>query len=163
MQKDDIITSDEILDEDEDTQKDRYLSFKIGDEDYAVEIEFVIEIIGIQNFTKIPNTKDFIRGIINLRGNIIPVIEIRRRFGMTPREFDERTCIIVIAFENVTVGIIVDEVNEVLNIPEDQTSLPPQTYKGSQSMFIKKFGKSGDDVKIILDIHELLFDKDMIH
>ena len=125
--------NESLLNDDEDTQKDKYLSFKIGNEEYAIEIKYVIEIIGIQKITSVPNIKKFIKGIINLRGNIIPVIDVRMRFKMDTIDYDDRTCIVVIDADNVSIGLIVDEVLEVLNIDESRISPPPQTNKGAQS------------------------------
>ena len=147
------------LQEDEDTQKDKYLTFRIADEDYAIEIRYVNEIIGIQKATSVPMLKSYIKGIINLRGIIVPVIEVRNRFRMESIEYNERTCIVVITVGNVSVGLIVDEVEEVMNIPEGAISPPPQTNKGSHSRYIQGIGRVGEVVKIILDIQKLLYDE----
>ena len=147
------------LQEDEDTQKDKYLTFRIADEDYAIEIRYVNEIIGIQKATSVPMLKSYIKGIINLRGIIVPVIAVRNRFRMESIEYNERTCIVVITVGNVSVGLIVDEVEEVMNIPEGAISPPPQTNKGSHSRYIQGIGRVGEVVKIILDIQKLLYDE----
>ena len=146
--------------EEEDTLRDRYLTFILGTESYAFEIRYVTEIIGIQKVTEVPNIKEFIKGIINLRGIIVPIVDVRLRFGMEEIEYDERACIIVVKVNNTNIGLIVDEVAEVLSIPENQISLPPLTNKGSQSRFIHGMGKVDSDVKIVLDIHKLLYDDD---
>lgn len=143
----------------EDTQKDRYLSFKIGNEEYAIEITHVIEIIGIQKITKVPNIKNYIKGIISLRGVIIPVVEVRTRFGFETIDYNERTCIIVIKYGNSDIGLIVDEVQEVVTIPENQIEISPLTSKGNQGIFIAGIGKVGNSVKMILNIERLLFDE----
>lgn len=142
----------------ENAQKDRYLSFKLGDKQYAVDIKYVMEIIGIMNITDVPNTKNFIKGIINLRGNITPVICLRSRFGMEESEYDDRTTIIVIEYENYRVGLIVDEVAEVQNIPEEAIAPPPETNKGFRSRFIEGMGKIGKQILIILNLNNVLFD-----
>lgn len=149
----------EMLSEDEDTQKDKYLTFTLAGEDYAVEIKNVIEIIGIQKVTAVPNVKPYIKGIINLRGIINPVIDVRMRFRIEPRDYDDRTCIIVVKVNTSSVGLIVDEVSEVMNISEDSINLPPKTNKGTHSRFIQGIGKVGDQVKIILNINRLLYDE----
>ncbi len=149
---------DDLLDED--TQKDRFLSFKIDKEDYAIEIKHVIEIIGIQRITKVPNIKDYIKGIINLRGNIIPVVDVRTRFALQPIPYNDRTCIIVVKLMSSAIGLIVDEVQEVVNMPENIISPPPATNKGSHSRFISGIGKVGKIVKIILNTSRLLYDDD---
>ncbi len=142
----------------EDTQKDRYLSFKIANEEYAIEIKHIIEIIGIQKITKVPNIKNYIKGIISLRGVIIPVVEVRTRFNLSPIEYDERTCIIVITYGNSDIGLIVDEVQEVVTINENQIENPPITSKGTQGRFISGIGKVGSTVKLVLHIDKLLYD-----
>jgi purine-binding chemotaxis protein CheW len=156
----DIININEALrDDDENTMKNRYLTFNIGDEEYAIEIKYVIEIIGIQKITPVPNIRNFIKGIINLRGNIIPVVDVRLRFKMHEIDYNDRTCIIVVMVNGNSIGLIVDEVVEVVNIPENQVSAPPQTNKGAQSRFISSIGKVEDSVKIILHISKLLYDE----
>ncbi len=150
---------DDIFEEDEDTQKDKYLTFRIADEDYAIEIKYIIEIIGIQNITRVPNVKSYIKGIINLRGIIVPVVEVRKRFGLSLAEYDDRTCIIVVDVNNISIGLIVDEVAEVVTISENERSPSPSTNKGSHSRFIQAIGKVGDQVKIILDIYKLLYEE----
>ena len=159
-----IEETNEVLDDllDEDTQKDRFLSFRIDKEDYAIEIKHVIEIIGIQRITKVPNIKDFIKGIINLRGNIIPVVDVRTRFKLQPIPYNDRTCIVVVKLINTAIGLIVDEVQEVVNMPEDKIAPPPQTNKGTHSRFISGIGKVGKVVKIILNINRLIYDDDQV-
>ncbi|MFP4369280.1 MAG: chemotaxis protein CheW [Candidatus Kapaibacterium sp.] len=156
-------TQDSIIDinaefQNEDTLADRYLTFRLGNEEYALEIRYVIEILGIQKITEVPNIPKFIKGIINLRGMIHPVIDVRKRFGLKPEEYDERTCIIVIRFDNsASIGLIVDEVSEVVTIRKEQISPPPQTKKGSQSKYISGIGRMEEGVKFILDIDKLLY------
>jgi purine-binding chemotaxis protein CheW len=145
---------------DEDTQKDRFLTFKIGSEDYAIPIEFIIEIIGIMKITGIPNVRDYIKGIINLRGMIIPVINVRKRFNLPEAEYDERTCIVVIKHNNVTIGLIVDEVLEVLNIGAENIGPPPETNKGTGSQFIEGIGKVENEIKVVLGLQRLLYDEE---
>jgi purine-binding chemotaxis protein CheW len=145
---------------DEDTQKDRFLSFKVDKEFYAIEIKYVIEIIGIQKITKVPNIKDYIRGIINLRGNIIPVLDVRTRFMLPSIPYNDRTCIVVVKISNTAIGLIVDEVQEVVSITEDRIAPPPQTNKGSHSRYISGIGKVGKHVNILLNINKLLYDDD---
>ena len=143
----------------EDTQKDRYLTFKVEDETYGFEIKYVTEIIGMQAITKVPDLEDYIKGIINLRGKIIPVIELRVRFKKPLMKYDDRTCIIVIEFEDITVGFIVDEVEEVIVIGEENITEPPKTKTGFKNPFIKGIGKVNEKMKLILDCQELLDEK----
>lgn len=119
----------EVLEMEEDTQKGKFLTFSLGKEDYGVEIKYVTEIIGIQSITEVPDLPAYINGIINLRGKIIPVMDVRLRFGKTVREYDDRTCIIVIDINDISIGLIVDRVSEVINIPESEIVPPPQLDK----------------------------------
>ena len=148
-----INNSVEIL---EDTQKDRYLTFSICKESYGIEIKYVTEIIGIQAITEIPELPDYVRGIINLRGKIIPVMDVRLRFKKDPKEYNDRTCVIVVDINDVFLGLIVDSVSEVLTIPEQDIVDPPQMHKGSNNRYIKKIGKVGNGTKLLLDCEKLL-------
>ena len=145
--------------DEEDTQKDKYLTFRLADEECAIEIKFVVEIIGIQRITEVPDSEPYVRGVINLRGRIIPVIDVRLRFGLPERPYDERTCIIIVEYEQMMVGLIVDEVSEVMDIPDEQVSDPPKTFKGNKGRYIQGLGRVGEEVKMILEIWTLLSDE----
>lgn len=143
-------------DEDEDTQKDKYLTFHLGDEDYGLEIKYVTEIISIQKITEVPDLPNFVKGVINLRGQVIPTLDLRLRFGLQPRDYDERTCVIITRMNEMPVGIIVDTVNEVMDIPAENVTPPPSIQKGAAHRFIQGLGRVGDSVKIILNAEKLL-------
>jgi len=145
----------------EDTQKDKYLTFHLAGEDYGIEIQYVIEIIGIQNITDVPDMPTFIRGVINLRGKVIPIMDVRARFGIEARDYDDRTCIIVVNINSTEVGLVVDEVSEVADIPESNVEPAPRTHKNSEESYIQGMGKINTDVKILLDVHKLLFSGEM--
>jgi purine-binding chemotaxis protein CheW len=151
----------EILEIEEDTQKGKYLTFSLGAEFYGLEIKFVTEIIGIQAITEVPELPTYIRGIINLRGKIIPVMDVRLRFNKEVKEYNDRTCIIVIDISDMCVGLIVDSVSEVLSIPEENIVIPPDVGRGTNG-FIKGIGKVDSEVKLILDCHKLLNEEDEI-
>ncbi len=140
----------------EDTQKDKYLTFRLADEDYGIEICHVTEIIGIQKITKVPDMANFIKGVINLRGKVIPVMDVRARFKLPPREYDERTCVIVVNVNNQDIGLVVDRVNEVVDIPVSQVEPPPLSSQSASTHYIRGIGKMGDSVKILLDGEKLL-------
>ena len=146
----------------EDTQKDKYLTFHLASEDYGIEIQYVIEIIGIQKITDVPDMPAFIRGVINLRGKVIPVMDVRARFNLPDRNYDDRTCIIVVNIDETEVGLVVDEVNEVSDIPESNVEPPPKTGKGTGGQYIQGMGKINNTVKILLDVHKLLFSEEMM-
>ena len=126
--------------EEEDTQKDKYLTFSLGDEVYGIDIRVVIEIIGIQKITNVPEVPDYVRGIINLRGKIIPVVDMRLRFRREYREYTDRTCVIVVEINGVLIGLIVDGVSEVLDIAEKNV-VPPPDLRASQNKYIRGIGK----------------------
>lgn len=141
----------------EDTQEGKFLTFILGDEDYGLAIRFVTEIIGIQKITPVPDLPAYVKGVINLRGKVIPVMDVRLRFEMKHRDYDERTCIVVINAKDTTVGLIVDTVSEVLEIPDDDIEESQHFRKGKGNQFMRGMGKVGDKVKILLDAEALLF------
>ncbi|ABA87806.1 scaffold protein CheW associated with MCPs of class 36H [Syntrophotalea carbinolica DSM 2380] len=142
--------------ESEDTMKDKFLTFWIADEEYGMGIEHVIEIIGVQKITKVPDMPHFIKGVINLRGRVIPVVDVRIRFGLSEREYDERTCIVVIQVNDQTTGMIVDRVNEVSNIPQDKIEKSHSGDMAATDSYILGIGKTGDSVKILLDMDKFM-------
>ncbi|MEW6192915.1 MAG: chemotaxis protein CheW [Bacillota bacterium] len=147
-------------DEGEDTQEGKFLTFVLGGEEYGIEIRHVTEIIGIQSITEVPDMPAHVKGVINLRGKVVPVMDVRLRFGMPERPYDDRTCIVVINIDGQAVGLVVDRVSEVLDIPKDDIEPPPAVRKGEGSRFIKGMGKVGEEVKILLDAKRLLYDED---
>lgn len=136
----------------------KFLTFFIKDEVFAIEIKYVSEILGMQAITKMPKLPDFVRGIINVRGKIIPIVDISIRFELQPQPYDERTCIIVVIIENFTVGLVVDKILEVVYINESDIVQPPSTRLSvGHHRYIKGIGKTEDGVKSILDCEKLLF------
>jgi purine-binding chemotaxis protein CheW len=158
MAGNELVIDDELYDE-EDTMKDRYLTFHLAGEDYGIEIEYVTEIIGIQKITGVPDMPEYVKGVINLRGKVIPVMDVRQRFNLEYRDYDERTCIIVVDIDGTPVGLVVDEVKEVMDIPESDVEPPPKSSSVSGNQFVQGMGKVGEDVKIILNVKKLLFDE----
>ncbi|MDF2564350.1 MAG: chemotaxis protein CheW [Massilibacillus sp.] len=138
----------------EDTQKDKFLTFEIEKEIYGIEINLVTEIIGIQPITEVPEVPNYVKGIINLRGKIIPVMDVRLRFKKEFREYNDRTCVVVIESGNVVLGLIVDSVAEVLVIPEENI-VPPPEIKSSKNKYIKGIGKVGETVKLLIDCDKI--------
>lgn len=147
--------------EDEDTQKDKYLTFSVSEEEYAIEIRHVREIIRIQKITSVPDTDIFVKGVINLRGKVIPLIDVRLRFKLEEREYDDRTCIIVVNMHETLTGLIVDRVQEVLNIPESKVDDVKTIKKSNSENFIRGMGKIGESVKMLVDINKLLKEEDL--
>lgn len=147
---------EETLEFQEDTQKGKFLTFSLGEEDYGIEIRYVTEIIGIQPITQVPELPEYVRGIINLRGKIVPVMDVRLRFKKEFKKYNNRTCVIVVDIKNISIGLIVDSISEVMSIPEQDIVPPPVVNKGVQNRYIKGIGKVGNDVKLILDCEELI-------
>lgn len=146
-----------------DTEKDKYVTFKSGNEYFGLKIEYVNEIIVFQEITEIPESEDYIKGLINLRGKIIPVIDVRIRFKQEPFEYNDRTCIIVINYKDIVVGLIVEKIAEVVEIPEENILPSPTIGKAdkSQNKYVYAIGKVGDAVKLLLDPNRLLNDEDL--
>lgn len=146
--------------EEEDTQRGKYLTFPLGKEIFGIEIRFVTEIIGIQSITYVPEVPAYVKGIINLRGKIIPVIDIRLKFKKDTIPYDDRTCIIVIDLKDTSIGLIVDCVSEVIDISDENIVAPPSYKTGFQNKFIKGIGKVGNDIKLLLDCEKIVSDGD---
>ncbi|KZL90356.1 chemotaxis protein CheW [Clostridium magnum] len=147
---------EETLEFQEDTQKGKFLTFSLGEDDYGIEIRYVTEIIGIQPITQVPELPEYVRGIINLRGKIVPVMDVRLRFKKELKKYNDRTCVIVVDIKDISIGLIVDSISEVMSIPEQDIVPPPVVNKGLQNRYIKGIGKVGSDVKLILDCEELI-------
>ena len=145
--------------QEEDTLKDRFLTFEISGESFGIEIKYVTEIIGVGRLQKF-QLPAYIRGIINLRGKIIPVMDVRLRFKKPFREYNDRTCVIVIDFNDISIGLIVDSVSEVLTIPESEIVPPPEINKAANK-YIKGIGKASNGVKLLIDCHKLLNDDEV--
>jgi purine-binding chemotaxis protein CheW len=134
----------------------KYLTFVLGGEEYGLEILKVREIIGLMEITSVPQTPVFIKGVINLRGKVIPVIDLRLKFGMEEAEPTEETCIIVVDIGGAMIGILVDTVSEVLHVMADQIEPAPSFGGSIDTGFILGMGKIKGKVKILLDIDSVL-------
>lgn len=146
-----------------DAQKGKYVTFKSGNEYFGLKIQYVNEIIVFQDITEIPESEDYIKGLINLRGKIIPVIDVRLRFKQEPFEYNDRTCIIVINVKDTVVGLIVEKIAEVVEIQEENI-LPSPTIGNQdkqQNKYVYAIGKIGDAVKLLLDPDKLINDSDL--
>ncbi|MBP7936009.1 MAG: purine-binding chemotaxis protein CheW [Phycisphaerae bacterium] len=139
----------------------KYLTFKLDNEEYGVEILKVREIMGLLDITKVPQTPDFVEGVINLRGKVIPVIDLRAKFDLPRTEYNDQTCIIVVDVGTM-IGIIVDTVNEVNDIPVENIEPPPQLDGTVDTGFILGMGKVKDEVKILLDIAKVLNSENLV-
>ena len=147
--------------DEEQVEENKFLTFLVGEEQYGVSIENVIEIIEVIKITPMPDMSEYIKGVINLRGKVIPVMSIRSRFALEEREYDEKTCFVVVSMEGFEIGLIVDTVSEVIDIPQNLIDPPPKTQGQKSNQFVMGIGKIGDNVKILLDLSKLLFDEDL--
>ena len=143
------------------TIEDMYFVFEIEGEDYGVEVAFVKEIvpIPINKITKVPHLPDYIEGIVNLRGDLIGVLNVRKRFGKAPKEYDEKTCIVVLDLSQLNLGLlglIVDSVNAAYTIPKDDISAPPSAKLNNHNQFIRNIGRTADGVKLLIDLEKFL-------
>lgn len=131
------------------------VTFMIGNEEYAVDILYVQEINRMIQITKVPNAPEFVEGVINLRGRVIPVIDLRTRLGMEKKEQDNNSRIIVIEVQGNTLGFLVDAVKEVLRIPSSITEVPPELVSTINSEYIKSVGKLEDRLLILIDLEKI--------
>lgn len=147
---------EEVLEED--AQKGKFMTFQTGKEYFGISISFVNEIIAMQPITAIPEVDDYVKGLINLRGKIIPVIDVRIRFKMEPKEYTDRTCIIVIDVKSTTVGLIVEKIAEVDTIMDDDIVPPPALgHKDKErNKYVYGLARTGDTVKLLLDPEKLI-------
>ncbi len=157
MSQEDLLMID---DDEEDNIEEMYLTFEVGDEEYGVGIINVTEIVRLQKIIEVPDVPRYVRGVINLRGKVIPVIDVRKRFSLPEIDYTNRTTIIVLEVDDVPTGLIVDKVNEVIEIPQDSVDAPPRKHKGDEGV-IQGMGKHGDRVCILLDIDQLLSDEQL--
>lgn len=135
------------------------LLFAIDDAVYGVEIKYVNEIIGIEQITIVPKVPDYIKGVINIRGKIVPVISVRLRFGKEEIPYDERTCIIVLEFEDSSqVGIVVDRVKEVLQVKPEQICSTPDYKSVNSNRYIKNIIETADGIRLLLNCEKLITD-----
>jgi purine-binding chemotaxis protein CheW len=142
--------------DDDDAQKDKYLIFALDEVLYGIDMWYTREIVKMQPIITLPEVPDHIKGIINLRGIIIPVIDARCRFAMEPLAYDDRTCIIVVEINNRLAGLIVDSVSDVLDIGEEDISDAPSVQYGQSGRFVKSIGQSEGNVVLLLDAEKLM-------
>ena len=155
------MTNEEVGKRDSDkTVGGKHLTFKLEREEYGIEILKVKEIIGIMTITTVPQTPDYVKGVVNLRGKIIQVVDLRMMFGMPTTDYTERTCIVVVEIhrsaEAVFVGLVVDEVSEVVNLNQEDIEESPEFSGDLDTDYILGLAKTDGGVKILLDIEGML-------
>ncbi len=143
-----------------DLQEGKYLTFSLGNEEYGIPILKVKEIIGMMEITSIPRAPVFVKGVINLRGKIIPIVDLRLKFDIEEREYTERTCIIVVDIiqndSNRQIGVAVDAVSEVVNIQNNDIEIPPKYDEGEGEEFLTGIGKIDKKVVMLLNTDKVL-------
>ncbi|MCD6397462.1 MAG: purine-binding chemotaxis protein CheW [Spirochaetaceae bacterium] len=149
----DLMVEDDELDQ----QAEKYLLFELGNEEYCIDIARITAIEELPQITAIPDMPNFVKGVINLRGKVIPAVDLRLRFGMEEREYDDRTCIVIVSVDESTIGFIVDNVSEVHEIGKEDIG-PPPSFKNTsgKEQYIAGLAKKGDEVKIILDVEKII-------
>ncbi|MDR2931901.1 MAG: chemotaxis protein CheW [Oscillospiraceae bacterium] len=156
----DMMTNTAVSDEaDFNATEGQYLVFFLDGQEYAIAIEFIVDIINVQPITKVPNCPDFVIGITNLRGKFVPIIDMRLRFGKPQVEYTDRTCIIVLEDMGESVGLVIDSVSEVIDLDDSQISPPPSFNQSYESRFIQGIGKAENGIKLILDCKTVLDDR----
>ncbi len=152
------MTEEKDISTEENTQKGRFMVFQVGKEYFGISIRYVNEIVVMQPITAIPESRDYVKGMINLRGKVIPAIDMRTRFKMEPVEYTDRTCIIVLDVKSVSVGLIVERIAEVNNI-SDEDIVPAPSFGGKEkekNEYVYGLAKTGDTVKLLLDPEKLI-------
>lgn len=154
---------EDAISSENDGQKEKYMTFKSGNEFFGLKIQYLNEIISFQTITPIPETEPYIKGLINLRGKMIPVIDVRLRFNQEPFEYNDRTCIIVINVKSMMVGLVVEKIADVVEIKEKNILPPPAVGRAGKAhhKYVYGIGKVGDSVKLLLDPEKLLNDEDL--
>jgi purine-binding chemotaxis protein CheW len=143
------------LSEDEDTQKGLYLMFSLDGETFGIEIDYVESIVALQEITPVPEVPAYIRGVMNLRGKIIPVVDMRLKFKKCPADFNERTSVVIMNMQEICVGLIVDEVTEVIRVPEEDIVPPPDVYVSDSHRYIGGIHTAGGTVRMLIDCERL--------
>lgn len=141
----------------------RYLTFFVDDEQYGLDISRIKEIIAPINITHIPKTPDFVKGVINLRGSIIPVVDVRLKFGMTEREIDVNTAIIIYEINKVSIGFIVDQVEDVLSLSDDHISESPKFGSNIDTSFIESIAEVNNEVIMLLSLEKIFETEELLN
>lgn len=140
------------------TNGGQILLYYIDDTLYGIEIQYVTEIIGMQPITVVPGVPEFIKGVINIRGKVVPVISIRHKINQPEIPYDEKTCIIVVELDELTVGLIVDRVREITTVLPTDTCSAPDFKSVNQNQYIQSIIDSNGEIKQLLDIHKLIME-----
>ena len=138
----------------------KFTIFKIGDEIFGIGIERVVEILKVQKIFTLPGLPDFLSGVMSVRGNVVPIIDLRRRFGLKPSGKKER--IIVVRYGKEKIGFLVDDIKEILSLSTEEIRTPPSIFKGFKTEYLTGLGKHGESIIILLNIDSLLTSEEKI-
>ena len=148
-----------------DSRAGKYLTFGLGKEEYAIQVLAVREIMGVQEITVVPQTPSYVKGVINLRGKVVPVVDLRLKFGLEPQDYTQRTCIVVVQIEDqgarMLTGVVVDEVSEVVTLASADIEDTPDFGRGISTPYILGMAKAKGKVKILLDINRVMSSQEM--
>lgn len=153
------ILADKVM---EQQKRVQFMTFQCAGEIYGISLDNVNEIIGLQQYTEIPETEDFIRGLINLRGKIIPIIDVRIRFGKEPLAYNDRTSVIVVQLKDTVIGLIVDGIEGVAEVVEDEIIPPPSVsnLEKQSRKYVYGIGRVNGETKLLINLEKLLFCSD---
>lgn len=151
-----LVRSTDDDDDEENTLENRYLILKLAEEEYGVEIAHVKEIVGVPHISSIPEMPEYVVGVVNLRGSVIPVIDLRIRFHIPKLEYTDRTATVIVSHKKHLFGLVVDTVVEVLDIPANNLTPPPQVASGASHRYLRSIGRVNDQVKLLLEIETIL-------
>ena len=137
-------------------EADQMISFAIGEEHYGVDIQEVKEVIRIREITQLPKAPTFVKGVINLRGDVIPIIDLREKFGLEQLDYTEVTRVIVVEVDGKSIGMVVDSVSNVIKIPQDEIEPPPQLVGELSGEYLRGIGKLGEKLIVLISIDKIL-------
>jgi purine-binding chemotaxis protein CheW len=151
----------ELEEEEEDSIENKFLIFCLEDRDYGIPIHYVTEIIGVQEISEVPEVPSFIIGVTSLRNKVVPIMDVKKRFGLDAHIFGDRDCLIILQLENLPLAMLVESVKEVITV--DPASLEPAPHFGNapENRFVANLANVGDKVKLLLDIPKLLRENDI--
>lgn len=139
----------------QEVNKGQYLTFFVANKCYGISVDYVTEIVSLQKITQVPEMPHYIKGIMNLRGTIIPVMDIRCRFGLSEKTYNERSCMIVLSVEDIDIGVVIDELSEVITIYKEDLLRLPEGYK-EENAWVERIVEIDGQAKILIDGYKLI-------
>ena len=145
----------------ENSELNLFLTFQVNNELYGIDISYVIEIVSMQTITDVPNMPPYVKGVINLRGKVIPVIDMRLKFNLSGVDYNDRTCAIVVQIDDYEIGLIVDSVDDVLDIPKENVSPPPHLVSSNAGSYLYGIGRIDQKIVMLLNIENFIEQQDL--